>query len=205
MDVFDKVKGILHLSDEKDLAWVTIIAKHGNVRELVFMEASLRATLSTKADGLIQAIEVMEKFQDTSSGMMELLQGAQEAIDLDKEQVKEFLLRFVQIQCIDHELLVRAGFEKATDVRDAFMSYLKKMITKIVGLVDKNKADVNYFEKYLAIVDATSKWDEAAIGNITKIDTSEKDVKAFSFSDSRVCFTRSRHLLEIESLFNRCF
>lgn len=95
MDVFDKVKGILHLSDEKDLAWVTIIAKHGNVRELVFMEASLRATLSTKADRLIQAIEVMEKFQDTSSGMMELLQGAQEAIDLDKKQVKEFLLRFV--------------------------------------------------------------------------------------------------------------
>lgn len=187
MDVFDKVKRILHLSAEKDLAWVTIIAKHGNVRELVFMEASLRATLSTKADGLIQAIEVMEKFQDRSSGMMERLQGAQEAIDLDKEQVKEFLLRFVQIQCIENELLVRAGFEKATDVRDAFMSYLKKMITKIVGLVDKNKADVNYFEKYLAIVDATSKWDEAAIGNITKIDTSEKDVKAMAAGGTTEC------------------
>ena len=187
MDVCDKVKFALQLSDEKDLAWVTIIAKHGNVRELVFMEASLRATLSTKADGLIRAIEVMDKFQDTSSGMIETLQCAQDLIELDKEQVKEFLLRFVQIQCVDHELLVRAGFEKAKDVRDAFVDHLKKMMAKIVGLLDKNKADVEYFEKYFAIVDATSKWDEAVITSTMKIDTSDKDVKAMAAGGNTEC------------------
>ncbi len=176
VELIEKVRGMVNMSDKKDIAWVTVLSKHGKVKELIHMEASLRVLLSSQADGLIRAIEIMEKFMDQNSGMAETLKAESKDITLDKEQVKEFMLRYVQVQGVDSEQLARAGFDKAQEVKHLFMEHLKKMLHLLVSNMDTAKLGVNSWSKYEPAVEATTKWNDAVLDAILKND-SVKDVK----------------------------
>eukprot|EP00435_Cladocopium_sp_Y103_P046321 s1190_g13.t1 len=179
LEIAKKLKSLQSISDQKDHAWVTYLSKHGNVKELLFLDTSIKAAMSVKADGLLRAIEVADKWMDPSSGMDATLQLAEGNVDISKDQVKEYILRFLQVKSVDIDQLERAGFDKASDMRQRMWEYMNKVLGKISVTMDKLKADVKMVVKYEGVIEVTTKWDESAMQKYLKMD-SEKDVKALA-------------------------
>ena len=116
---------------------------------------------------------------DPDSGMAATLQLAEGNVDISKDQAKEFILRFLQVKSVDMDQLERAGFDKASEMRQHMWEYVNKVLGKISVTMDKLKAEVSVAVKYEGVIEATQKWDESAMQKYLEMD-SEKHVKEFA-------------------------
>lgn len=154
----------------------------GSVKELLFLDVSARASLSTKADRFLRGIEIADKFMDASSGMASMMQDPKdEDISIEGDQVKEFVLRFLQVQSLDTEELVRAGFDKAGEIRECFFSFLTKMLAKLTDKTVKIKNDIGgVVHQYEPVLDFVAKWDDQGIAKIRNFENTDSSIKTLA-------------------------
>ena len=143
------------------------------------MDTSMKAAMSSKADGLLRAIEIAEKWMDPSNGMQDTLKAEEAEIDLSKDQIKEFILRFLQVKSVDVDQLSRAGFEKAADIRQAFWEHMNKILSVLSTRITKVKTDLRKLSEYEPVMEAVQTMDEKAIAEFASKPDNDSNVQAF--------------------------
>lgn len=164
----ETVKSLQRVAEQKDAAWIAYMSKQGHASQLLFIETSARACLSVKADMLLRAIEVATKFMDSASGMADLLKSDDDNhISLEPEQVREFSLRFVQVISVEADQLVKAGFDKASDMQQMIKAFMNRTLCKLVDACTKIKKEIGEtYAKYEKAVDIATKWDIEGISSL---------------------------------------
>lgn len=175
------LKALREASTQKDVAWITYLCKQGHSGQLLFIETSTRACLSVKADELLRAIEVANKFMDSASGMADLLKSSDDNdISLDSQQVREFTLRFLQVISVDADQLIKAGFDQASEMQQVFKSFMNRLLCKLVDACKKIKNEIGgIFATYESVCDLVTKWDADGIATFSKMEKDE-DIKKLS-------------------------
>lgn len=140
-------------TDAKHLPWVLELSKSGMLPQIQEMDTSAKSWLSSQADGFLRATRVVTELLASDVSTLE--------VDVSKSsQVKDLVLKFVQLSTVPVEQLAKAGFQDVPSlvamIRGRVVSALKQLHQRLADA----KSALDFWVTFQPCIGAVGIWDE---------------------------------------------